>query len=50
MKRLSQQKDDSLIEVMIALSLTAITALGIVAMQTALARGEHEALVRERAT
>ena len=44
------QSGDSLIEVMIALSLTAITALGLVAVQSALARGERLALLRERAT
>lgn len=43
------QRGDSLIEVMIALSLTAVTALGIVAVQSALARGERAALLRERA-
>ncbi|KMQ80789.1 hypothetical protein BPMI_02573 [Candidatus Burkholderia pumila] len=41
---------DSLIEVLIALSLTAITALGLIAVQSALARGERFALLRERAT
>jgi Tfp pilus assembly protein PilV len=35
--------------VMIALSLTAITALGLVAVQSALARGERAAFLRERA-
>ncbi|MBC8638659.1 prepilin-type cleavage/methylation domain-containing protein [Caballeronia sp. EK] len=40
---------DSLIEVMIALALTAVTALGLVAVQSALARGERAALLRERA-
>ncbi|SAL67315.1 hypothetical protein AWB74_03814 [Caballeronia arvi] len=44
------QRGDSLIEVMIALSLAAVTALGIVAMQSALARGERAALLRERAS
>jgi Tfp pilus assembly protein PilV len=48
MKR--EQIGDSLIEVMIALSLTAVTALGVVAVQSALARGERAALLRERAT
>ncbi|SAK95530.1 type IV pilus modification PilV family protein [Caballeronia ptereochthonis] len=43
------QGGDSLIEVMIALSLTAVTALGLVAVQSALARGERMALLRERA-
>ncbi|SAK43468.1 hypothetical protein AWB75_00559 [Caballeronia catudaia] len=43
------QRGDSLIEVMIALSLTAVTALGILAMQSALARGERAALLGERA-
>jgi Tfp pilus assembly protein PilV len=50
MKRLSRVRGDSLIEVMIALSLTAVTALGLVAVQSALARGERMALLRERAT
>ncbi|SAK72378.1 hypothetical protein AWB77_03133 [Caballeronia fortuita] len=45
----SAQRGDSLIEVMIALTLTAVTALGIVAVQSALARGERAALIRERA-
>ncbi|SAK77168.1 hypothetical protein AWB76_05102 [Caballeronia temeraria] len=40
----------SLIEVMVALTLTAVTALGLVAVQSALARGERAALLRERAT
>ncbi|WP_244847187.1 prepilin-type N-terminal cleavage/methylation domain-containing protein [Caballeronia sp. SL2Y3] len=44
------QSGDSLIEVMIALALAAVTALGIVAVQSALARGERLALLRERAT
>ncbi|BBP97226.1 hypothetical protein BSFA1_23550 [Burkholderia sp. SFA1] len=43
------QRGDSLIEVMIALLLTAITALGVVGLQAALARGERAALLRERA-
>ncbi|BCQ24133.1 hypothetical protein NK8_22850 [Caballeronia sp. NK8] len=43
------QCGDSLIEVMIALALTAVTALGVVAVQSALARGERAALLRERA-
>ncbi|MFM0324137.1 type IV pilus modification PilV family protein [Caballeronia glebae] len=43
------QHGDSLIEVMIALMLTAVTALGLVAVQSALARGERAALLRERA-
>jgi type IV pilus assembly protein PilV len=47
MKRV--QYGDSLIEVMIALSLTAVTALGVVAVQSALARSERMALLRERA-
>jgi Tfp pilus assembly protein PilV len=50
MRRLSRARGDSLIEVMIALSLTAVTALGLVAVQSALARGERMALLRERAT
>ncbi|WP_250499928.1 prepilin-type cleavage/methylation domain-containing protein [Caballeronia sp. GAWG1-5s-s] len=44
------QSGDSLMEVMIALALAAVTALGIVAVQSALARGERLALLRERAT
>ncbi|VXC38210.1 conserved hypothetical protein [Burkholderia sp. 8Y] len=44
------QTGDSLIEVMIALALAAVTALGVVAVQSALARGERLALLRERAT
>jgi Tfp pilus assembly protein PilV len=44
------QRGDSLIEVLIAISLTAITALGIIAAQTALARSERALLMRERAT
>jgi type IV pilus assembly protein PilV len=44
------QTGDSLIEVMIALALAAVTALGLVAVQSALARGERLALLRERAT
>ncbi|BAN24041.1 type IV pilus modification PilV family protein [Caballeronia insecticola] len=47
MRRL--QRGDSLIEVMFALSLAAVTALGLVAVQSALARGERMALWRERA-
>ncbi|SAL74561.1 hypothetical protein AWB71_04859 [Caballeronia peredens] len=43
------QRGDSLIEVMIAVSLAAVTALGLVAVQSALARGERMALLRERA-
>jgi type IV pilus assembly protein PilV len=43
------QRGDSLIEVMIALTLTAVSALGLVAVQSALARGERAALLRERA-
>ncbi|KXU89455.1 hypothetical protein CR51_33420 [Caballeronia megalochromosomata] len=43
------QRGDSLIEVMIALMLTAVTALGLVSVQSALARGERAALLRERA-
>ena len=43
------QRGDSLLEVMIALALTAVTALGLVAVQGALARGERAALLRERA-
>ncbi|MDR5855329.1 prepilin-type cleavage/methylation domain-containing protein [Caballeronia sp. LZ062] len=44
------QTGDSLIEVMIALALAAVTALGLVAVQSTLARGERLALLRERAT
>jgi Tfp pilus assembly protein PilV len=44
------QRGDSLIEVLIAMSLTAITALGIIAAQTSLARSERALLMRERAT
>lgn len=47
MKRV--QYGDSLIEVMIALSLTAVTALGVIGVQSALARSERMALLRERA-
>ncbi|MDR5758042.1 prepilin-type cleavage/methylation domain-containing protein [Caballeronia sp. LZ035] len=47
MKRV--QQGDSLVEVMIALSLTAVTALGLTGLQSALARGERMALLRERA-
>ncbi|MFM0136112.1 type IV pilus modification PilV family protein [Caballeronia grimmiae] len=43
------QSGDSLLEVMIALSITAVTALGFVALQSVLARGERSALIRERA-
>jgi Tfp pilus assembly protein PilV len=43
------QRGDSLIEVMIALMLTAVTALGLVSVQSAIARGERAALLRERA-
>ncbi|WP_250513877.1 prepilin-type N-terminal cleavage/methylation domain-containing protein [Caballeronia sp. INDeC2] len=43
------QRGDSLIEVMIALTLAAVSALGLVAVQSALARGERAALLRERA-
>jgi Tfp pilus assembly protein PilV len=50
MTRLSRTHGDSLIEVMIALSLTAVTALGLIAVQSAMARGERMALLRERAT
>ncbi|KND59659.1 hypothetical protein BVER_00498 [Candidatus Burkholderia verschuerenii] len=49
MKGARIEKGDSLIEVMIALSLTAITALGLIAVQSALARGERMALERARA-
>jgi Tfp pilus assembly protein PilV len=47
MKRV--QCGDSLVEVMIALALTAVTALGLTGLQSALARGERMALLRERA-
>jgi prepilin-type N-terminal cleavage/methylation domain-containing protein len=52
MKRLHirSERGDSLIEVLIALSLIAITSLGLIAVQSALARGERMALLRERAT
>ncbi|MDR5766069.1 MULTISPECIES: prepilin-type N-terminal cleavage/methylation domain-containing protein [unclassified Caballeronia] len=43
------QRGDSLIEVMIALTLMAVTALGLIATQSALARGERAALLHERA-
>ena len=43
------ERGDSLLEVMIALSLTAITALGLIAAQTWLARSERALLARERA-
>jgi Tfp pilus assembly protein PilV len=43
-------RGDSLIEVLIALSLTAITALGIIGAQTWLARSERAMLSAERAT
>ena len=46
----NSQRGDSLIEVMIALSLTAVTALGLIGLQSALARTERMALARERAT
>jgi type IV pilus assembly protein PilV len=42
-------RGDSLIEVMIALSIAAVTALGLVAMQSALAKAERTALLSERA-
>lgn len=41
---------DSLIEVLIAMSLAAVTALGMIAAQTWLARNERALLTRERAT
>jgi prepilin-type N-terminal cleavage/methylation domain-containing protein len=44
------QRGDSLIEVMIALSLIAITTLGLIAGQTWFARSERMVLARERAT
>ena len=46
----AKSEGDSLIEVMIALSITAIAALGLVATQTWLARSERALLTRERAT
>ena len=46
----AKSEGDSLIEVMIALSITAIAALGLVATQTWLARSERAVLTRERAT
>jgi prepilin-type N-terminal cleavage/methylation domain-containing protein len=45
-----RQRGDSLIEVMIALSLIAITTLGLIAGQTWFARSERMVLARERAT
>jgi Tfp pilus assembly protein PilV len=49
MKSAGIEQGNSLIEVLIALSLTAVTALGIVAAQSAMARGQRMALERERA-
>jgi type IV pilus assembly protein PilV len=46
----AKSEGDSLIEVMIALSITAIAALGLVATQTWLARSERALLTSERAT
>ncbi len=43
-------RDDSLIEVLIAMSLTAITALGIIGAQMWLARNERSLMARELAT
>lgn len=43
-------RGDSLVEVLIALSLVAVTALGIIAAQTWLARNERALLARERAS
>ena len=43
-------RGDSLIEVLIALSLTAITALGIIGSQMWLARNERSLMARELAT
>jgi Tfp pilus assembly protein PilV len=45
----NRQRGDSLIEVLMALSLTAITALGLIAAQTWLARSERARLMHERA-
>ncbi len=46
----ARQTGDSLLEVMIVLSIAAVTALGFVALQAMLSRGERMALERERAT
>ena len=43
-------RGDSLIEVLIAMSLTAITALGIIGAQMSLARNERSLIARELAT
>jgi len=43
-------RGDSLIEVLIAMSLTAITALGIIGAQMWLARNERSLMARELAT
>lgn len=43
------QRGDSLLEVLMALSLTAITALGLIAAQTWIARSERARLMQERA-
>lgn len=50
--RLHRQRSsgDSLIEVMIAMSLATVTALGVIGAQTWLARNERALLTRERAT
>jgi type IV pilus assembly protein PilV len=52
MKNLSRGfgRGDSLIEVLVALALTAITALGIIGSQMWLARNERSLLARELAT
>jgi len=44
------QRGDSLIEVLIAMSLTAVTALGIIGSQMWLARNERSLMARELAT
>ncbi|SAK69917.1 hypothetical protein AWB79_03728 [Caballeronia hypogeia] len=44
------QRGNSLLDVMVALSLAAVSALGVVAVQSTLARHERIALLRERAT
>jgi type II secretory pathway pseudopilin PulG len=44
------QRGDSLIEVLVAMSLTAVTALGIIGSQMWLARNERSLMARELAT
>jgi Tfp pilus assembly protein PilV len=48
--RLRGSRGDSLIEVLIALALSAVTALGIIGSQMWLARNERSSLARELAT